>query len=153
MLMPALALAACTAAATSAARPTIVVPMQVVNAMNLVSAQVNDSKYHALFLVDTGANMTLLTPIFAERMGLTVPSDARRRSIRVVGGTTISIPLVRLSRLAVGEAVAENVDVGIYDAFPQAKTIDGILGADFLNRYNVTLDKSRRRMLLEPFDP
>ena len=146
----ALLVAACSTAPTVPTSARTVVPMQILNTMTLVSVHVNDSPYHALFLVDTGANLTVLAPLFAQRLGIVIPANARRRSLRAVGGGALTIPLVRITRLAVGDAFVENVDVGVYDAFPQARTIDGILGADFLHRFNVTLDRTNGRLLLEP---
>lgn len=149
----ALVLAGCgapTALPTSAA---IVVPMQTINTMTLVSVHVNDSSYHALFLVDTGANLTVLSPMFAQRLGIAVAPSARQKKIRAVGGALLAISLVRVARLAVGDAVVENMDVGVYDAFPQSRTIDGILGADFLQGFNITLDRTNGRLLLDPIAP
>ena len=145
-----LLVAACSTAPTVPTSARTVVPMQILNTMTLVSVHVNDSPYHALFLVDTGANLTVLTPLFAQRLGIAVPDNARRRNLRAVGGGALSIPLVRITRLAVGDAFIENIDVGVYEAFPQTRSIDGILGADFLHRFNVTLDRTNGRMLLEP---
>src|SRR5262249_6337735 len=145
-----LPVAACSTAPSAPTAARTVVPMQILNTMTLVSVQVNDSPYHALFLVDTGANLTVLTPLLAQRFGIAIPDNARRRDLRAVGGGALSIPLVRITRLAVGDAVIENIDVGVYDAFPQARSIDGILGADFLHRFNVTLDRTNGRLLLEP---
>jgi len=123
--------------------------MQLFNTMTLVSVQVNGSPYHALFLLDTGANLTVLSPLYAGRLGIVVPDNARKKSIRAVGGAALSIPLMKVARLAVGDAAVENMDVGVYDAFPQSRTIDGILGADFLNRFNVTLDRTNNRLRLD----
>src|SRR5215467_3331354 len=126
-------LAGCSASTASTPGGPIAVPMQILNTMTLVTVQVNDSSYHALFLLDTGANLTVLTPLYAGRLGIVVPENARRRTIR-----------------AVGEAVVESMDVGVYEAFPQSRSIDGILGADFLNRFNLTFDRTHNRLLLHP---
>ncbi|PYN95326.1 MAG: hypothetical protein DMD91_25185 [Candidatus Rokuibacteriota bacterium] len=128
---------------------SVTVPMQMLNTMTLVSVQVNGSPYHALFLLDTGANLTVLNPLYAGRLGIVVPDNARKKTIRAVGGAALTIPLVKVPRLAVGDAAVENMEIGVYDAFPQSRTIDGILGADFLNRFNVTLDRTNNRLRLD----
>ena len=143
-------LAGCSTSTASTPGGPIAVPMQILNTMTLVTVQVNDSSYHALFLLDTGANLTVLTPLYAGRLGIVVPENARRRTIRAVGGAPHSIPIVKVARLAVGEAVVESMDVGVYEAFPQSRSIDGILGADFLNRFNLTFDRTHNRLLLHP---
>src|SRR2546423_402507 len=50
-----------------------------------VSARVNDSPSDTLFLVDTGATHTILSPLLARRLELTVPDDAPRRMLTVFG--------------------------------------------------------------------
>src|SRR5213593_1561848 len=131
-LAVAMLLAGCSASTASTPGGPVAVPMQILNTMTLVSVHVNDSHYHALFLLDTGANLTVLSPLYAGRLGIVVPDNARRKTIRAVGG-----------------AVVESMDVGVYEAFPQSRTIDGILGADFLNRFNITLDRTNSRVLLD----
>ncbi len=148
-LLVATTVAAGCSAPTASTSGSVAVPMQLFNTMTLVSVQVNDSQYHALFLLDTGANLTVLSPLYAGRLGIVVPDTARKKSIRAVGGAALSIPLMKVARLAVGDAAVENMDVGVYDAFPQSRTIDGILGADFLNRFNVTLDRTNNRLRLD----
>ncbi len=148
-LAVAVLLAGCSVSTASTPGGPVAVPMQILNTMTLVSVHVNDSHYHALFLLDTGANLTVLSPLYAGRLGIVVPDNARRKTIRAVGGAAHSIPLVKVARVAVGDAVVESMDVGVYEAFPQSRTIDGILGADFLNRFNITLDRTNSRVLLD----
>src|SRR5438094_1048909 len=111
--------------------------MQVRNTMTLANVQVNDSHYHAVFLLDTGANLTVLTPLYAGRLGIAVPDNARRKTIRAVGGAPHSIPLVKVARLAVCDAVVESMDVGVYEDFPTSRAIDGILGDEFPTRFTL----------------
>ena len=92
---------------------SVTVPMQMLNTMTLVSVQVNGSPYHALFLLDTGANLTVLNPLYAGRLGIVVPDNARKKTIRAVGGAALTIPLVKVPRLAVGDAAVENMRLAI----------------------------------------
>lgn len=133
----------------SLARPTAV-PIQTVEQITLVSVTVNRSQQAAVFVVDTGASWTILSPLLAARLGLSVPADAVRRDLRIVGGQIVTVPFIRINALQVGEAVVEAPEVGVYDVAPQARVIDGLLGGDFLNRFNVTLDRQGGRLLLEP---
>jgi predicted aspartyl protease len=127
-----------------------VVPVQVVEELTLVSVTVNRSSQAAVFIVDTGASWTIISSLLATRLELSVPTQAVRRELRVVGGQVIKVPFVRLGKLQVGEAVVEELEVGVYDIAPSARFIDGLLGGNFLNRFNVTLDRQTGRMFLEP---
>ena len=59
-------------------------------------------------------------------------------------------PLVPLATLAMGEAVVENLQVGILSTFPGTRTVDGLLGGDFLEHFTLTLDYSGRWLQLAP---
>ncbi len=59
-------------------------------------------------------------------------------------------PLVPLAALAMGEAVVENLQVGILSTFPGTRTVDGLLGGDFLEHFTLTLDYSGRWLQLAP---
>lgn len=126
------------------------VPLQSLQNLTLVSVTVNRSDQASVFVVDTGATHTMLAPLLAKRLGLSVPPDALRREMRVVGGTKVTVPFLRVRSLQVGEALVEPMEIGVYDFAPQSPSIDGPLGGDFLNRFKVTFDHRARRMTLEP---
>ena len=71
-------------------------------------------------------------------------------ALQVVGGRQVRFPLVPLAALAMGEAVVKNLPVGILGTFPGTRTVDGLLGGDFLEHFTLTLDYSARRLLLAP---
>ncbi len=125
------------------------VPIRAIQNLTLVYATFNRSQ-RALLIVDSGASSTLITPLLITRLGLSVPKDAPRRQVYVVGGQRIDVPFMTISGIQVGDATIENLDVGVYEAFPGAPDIDGLLGGDFLQRFRVTLDKNARRLILEP---
>ena len=81
--------------------------------------------------------------------GISPTADAPRRTLRVADGQLHEVPLVQLAALAVGEAVVENLQVGVSVLFPQAPVVGGLLGGDFLGQYTVTLDRTARQMWLE----
>jgi hypothetical protein len=117
--------------------------VQNLGAHTFVSVRVNDSLLDTLFLVDTGATHTILTPTLARRLDLKVPDDAPRQDVTVFGGRKISVPFIRVRRVAVGTASVPDISVAIYDAFPDARVIDGVLGTDFLHRFRMTLDTAQ----------
>src|SRR5260370_157641 len=80
-----------------------------------------------LFLVDTGATRTVVSPTYARRLGLNVPDDAPRRDMTVAGGSKLSVPFVRVHSVAVDTARVPDLLIGVYDIFPGAPVIDGVL--------------------------
>ena len=121
--------------------------MRVIGNLVVVAATVNGTP--ATLMVDTGANVTILSKAIAERADVTVPADARLLPVRVAGGGTISVPFVPLKSLAIGAATVEDLDVGVYDVLPGARRIDGLVGGDFLRHFRVALDHDARRLTLE----
>lgn len=126
-----------------------VVPIEVAGDMTLVQATVNGA-VRAMLIVDTGASATLVTPLLMTRLGQPIPPDPPRRAVSVVGGQKLDVPFVMIGVVQVGDARVEGLEVGVYDAFPEAPEIDGLLGTDSLRRFRVTIDKGGRRMTLAP---
>ena len=124
------------------------VPIELAGNAMLVHAQVNRTQ-RALLLVDTGASTTVLRPLFLARLGTSVPADAPRHRMMLPTGLPIEVQFVTVS-VQVGEASVDNLEVGVFDAMPQAPDVDGFLGADFLQRFKVTFERTARRMTLEP---
>lgn len=124
------------------------IPVQVVGNAMLVRVTVNDAQ-QALLLVDTGASVTAVRPLVLKRLGVAVPDDAPRRRVTVVGGEMLTVPMIRLA-LRVGEATVQNLEVAVTEVSPGDADVDGLLGADFLQRFKVGLDRSASRMTLEP---
>jgi len=105
----------------------------------------------AVFYLDTGANSSILHAGFAERTGIaggrrTIPMGIRgaggdetaslcRFDSLGIGGFSIARPVFAIARSMKGIGVLANVD--------------GIVGNDILERFAVTLDYGRQRVLLE----
>lgn len=124
------------------------VPIEVAGNAMAVRATVNRSQ-RVLLLVDSGAAATLIRPLVLRRLGISIPPDAPRRRLTVVGGQTLDVPFITVA-VQVGDATIEHLAVGVAEALPGAPDLDGLLGADFLQRFRVILEKSARRMTLEP---
>jgi len=92
------------------------------------------------FILDTGAGTSLLSPETAQKVGAKIISAKEGHS----AGGKVSVSLAKVDSLAVGETKLEDVDVGIVDLSQIAKTIgapiDGDLGYNFLNRFQITID-------------
>jgi predicted aspartyl protease len=126
-----------------------IVPIETIGNHILVRAMLNHREAVTL-LLDTGATHTMLTPAAARRVGLTPAPRALTGALQVVGGHQMRFPLVPLAALAMGEAVVENLQVGILSTFPGTRTVDGLLGGDFLEHFTLTLDYRGRWLQLAP---
>ncbi|MBI2153912.1 MAG: retropepsin-like domain-containing protein [Candidatus Rokubacteria bacterium] len=103
-----------------------------------------------VFIVDTGSSSTIVAPLLITRLGLSVPANAPRKPIHLLGGQKIEVPFIRVDAIRVGQATLESVEVGVYEVAPEAPAIEGVLGGDFLHHFRVTIDKAAGRMQLEP---
>lgn len=77
------------------------------------------------FLVDTGANYSMMSPALAQRLGLKPHDDALLRVIGITG--TERMPWVLVSRLRVGRFRLGNLRMPL-SASPVMNGLDGILG-------------------------
>ncbi len=134
------------------ATPKTSVPIKVGGDKTLLAVTINESQQASLVL-DTGAAYTTLRPALLERIGISVPASAPRWKLSLLGRESISLPFARVQSLKVGDIAVEDIDVGIYDAFPTAHGVDGLVGADFLNHFRVTIDRSSQRLTLEVIQP
>lgn len=123
------------------------VPIKVVGKIILVQAEINGFP-PVVFVLDTGASVTVLNAAVAQRLGVAIPPIAPNVDLNVVGGRTISVPLARVKTVKVGEFIVEDMDVGIFEAFPDAPEVAGLLGADFLHYFTVTIDRQAGRLIL-----
>lgn len=128
-------------------KTTTVVPIRIVKGMILVKALLNQTE-NATFILDTGAELTLLTPELASRVKINSGMDEKRGTIRVVGGQTFDIPVVTLPQIQLGEASVKNLTVGIYQIFPDRPCIGGLIGADYLTNFTVTIDQGISKLKL-----
>jgi predicted aspartyl protease len=123
------------------------VPLQIVNNRVLVSARLNRTESVRL-LLDTGSTHTFLHPDIAARLGMRPAADVPRNTTMVFGGRHIAFPVVQLSAIAVGDAMVEDLPVGVFLALPDMTAVHGILGGDFLQHFVVTLDYASNQLWL-----
>ena len=96
------------------------------------------------FIVDTGASVTTIPPVVADRLGL------RRQGGRPVTLTTASgqveSVIVRIPELRFGSIVLRDVPAAILD-LPGRH--DGLLGLEALKRLHVEIDDQRSLLVIE----
>jgi clan AA aspartic protease (TIGR02281 family) len=113
------------------------------NAM-LVDAVV-DGTMRAHFLLDTGAEFTVLSTAAARSLALDV-RNAAVIPLRSASGVFFA-PLTKVQSITVGDAAVYDVEVIVHDATPG---LDGLLGMSFLDHFSVTICGSDARLILTP---
>lgn len=115
----------------------------------MVPVRLNTLTEETLFLVDTGASYTVLSPKIASRLELPITANTRRGGMVIAGGREITMPRVHLTRLTLGDATVENLYVGVYDILPGMPDVHGVLGLDFFRYFRVSIDQRREQLVLD----
>jgi aspartyl protease family protein len=100
---------------------------------------------NANLLLDTGASMTMISRRVATALALPATSAGLFSGI----GGTITAPIARVESVKVGDAEVNGMAVSIHD-LSRLPQIEGLLGMDFLGRFQVSVDSSRRILVLTP---
>lgn len=109
----------------------------------LVPVSINGNE-SLIFVLDTGAGKTYVTPSIVEKLNLTKVSGEGASTLGAHGKTVN--PMVNLQSVAVGEVRVESVQAIVLDL--DHITVgnwhaDGVLGMDFLGQFDVQLDFER----------
>lgn len=114
---------------------------------------------HSLnFIIDTGATISVISEVLAERENIDRFAQGTRR-MRVYGaaGITDDVPLVRLPQVMLGSFTRSNVDSLVLDMSSVNETAGfeqtGIIGGNILRHYHVTFDFARMVVRLQPLAP
>ncbi len=106
----------------------------------LVDARINGSASVKLIL-DTGAAGTLISPRALAAAGVSLSRGTRTARTRgVARDVEVEVTQVVVDSLEVGEARVERMVVASYEM--DMSDAEGLLGQDFLGRFNVTIDSS-----------
>jgi hypothetical protein len=132
--------------ASSASAPpgSIRVPVLMIGRSAIVSVTLNYT-LNAHLLLDTGASSTMVSQRIASNLALHNIGSAMGWTV----GGPITRPLARLESLKLGDAEVNNLTVSIHDFSPDPR-IEGLLGMDFLGRFQVSLDLKRHVLVLAP---
>jgi Aspartyl protease len=112
----------------------------------LVDARLN-GEHTARLLLDTGADRTLISPRALVAAGVSLTRGAISGSIQGVTGTA-DVKSVVLDSLAIGDARVGRMRVLAYDMGHTGH--DGLLGRDYLDQFQLTIDSSRGVVTLSP---
>jgi hypothetical protein len=100
------------------------------------------------FVLDTGTKTTLIDERLGRKLGL--PVIARMPLTTFTGRTTVLIH--KLDTISVGAASVDGPQVGCVDlrrVYSLDSTVQGVLGQDFLGRFDYLLDYRGRRVVLD----
>jgi hypothetical protein len=112
----------------------------------LVDARLN-GEHSVRLLLDTGADRTLISPRALVAAGVSLTRNAISGSIQGVTGTA-DVKSVILDSLAIGDARVGRLRVLAYDMGHSGH--DGLLGRDYLDQFQLTIDSSRGIVTLAP---
>lgn len=112
-----------------------------------VLTRVNDLR-DLTFVVDTGAERTLISRHAASRLGIDLTRPLHFESLAGIGQSA-PMPVVRLDRMQVGASSVANVLASVFDLPPLFRA-DGLLGLNYLQRFRVTLEFDTRTLVLRP---
>jgi len=115
----------------------VVVPVTVTNGNSSVTGNL---------LVDTGASQTMLSKRMASSLRLYYHDTQARFGI----GGAVRADVSTVESIKVGPAAAENLRVTIHDFSPDPR-YEGLLGLDFLGRFQMSVDTQKRVMVLTPY--
>jgi hypothetical protein len=103
----------------------------------------------ARFVLDTGIGLTLLSGSLAAELGC--PPGESVYTGRRMSGQEVAVPLATLSSLAVGRAVRERLQVGVFDVAlpPELGRVDGFVGLDFFSETPFTIDHAQSAVVIE----
>lgn len=96
-------------------------------------------------MLDTGATSTVISHRLAALLSL---RPTRSGLAQTVGGL-IAVSVAQLKSLRVGDAEVTDLPVIVHD-FSQDPRVDGLLGMDFLGRYQIGIDTQKQVLVLSP---
>ena len=103
-----------------------------------------DGRREARLILDTGASTTILSPDFVQRLGYRI--GARSAQFNTANGS-VTAPLVTIETISIQQAEISDLTVGVLDI---STGIDGLLGMDFLSRYDFVLARDNSQLVLKP---
>jgi Aspartyl protease len=116
-------------------------------AIVIVPVRVNGVE--GLMRLGTNSAVTYVKPAYAKRAGLEVAAESPKAHVRF-SDQNLVVPFVRAKQVQVGSVSVERLDIVVHDHPGLAAKIEGVLGASFLSRFKVAIDRSANRLTLEP---
>ena len=145
MLVP--ASSAPEAATTASATGAITIPVKILR--NLVVVPVTfyngNSSVTGNLVMDTGASQTTISKRIARELRLLSIASGRSYGI----GGTVSTDVGLVEAIKVGTAGQKSMRVSVHDFSPDP-SYEGLLGFDFLSRFQIAVDSEKQLLVLTP---
>lgn len=126
----------------------IVIPLTRIGRSLVAQAKLNGSR-DARLIVDTGAEITVLSHAAALDAGLLPSQTVATVTLNTAGGS-VRAEVFRVGSVSVGSAEARNVPAAIHDLPDAPAGVDGLLGLTFLEHFLVTVDAQKGVLHLKP---
>jgi len=126
----------------------IAIPLTKVGRSLVVRARLNGAR-DARLIVDTGAEITVLSHAVALDAGLLPSQTVATVTLNTAGGS-VRADVFRVGSVSLGDAEVRNVTAAVHDLSDAPAGIDGLLGLTFLDRFLVTLDMQKGELQLKP---
>lgn len=112
---------------------------------------VHESDFRDVWVaLDTGASTTSIPIRTALDLGYD-PYQPKYHKEVITGTQVENIPVIEVKKItAIGQPV-ENIDVLCHD-LPQELRVDGVLGLNFLSKFNINISFARGSIDIEPHD-
>jgi predicted aspartyl protease len=111
---------------------------------NVALGSVSD-EVHLDAVIDTGATMCIVPPIFTRQLGFDSSNRLRGGPIRVIGGSIVQIDEHRLEWVRAGSAAVYDVQIGVCTTFAGSRNM--LLGLNFIKQFRTILDFDAGRVL------
>lgn len=98
------------------------------------------------FVLDTGANRSVLAAHMVTKLGLTLSDHTLSVELSGVTGETV-VPTVKIQRVQAGALQLVNIDMPVIG--PTMAGVDGVLGTEGFEGKKITIDFVRDRVLIE----
>jgi predicted aspartyl protease len=106
-----------------------------------VTVSLRGQSVDALFLLDTGASVTVISEVLASRLGV-VASEVKAGRTTIADGSVVASHLFQADSLAVGSRSQPNAQVSIISR-RVSEGYDGLLGMNFLKNFRYHVDFGR----------
>ena len=122
------------------------IPFIVGHKLVVVSVVLNRTRAFR-FIVDTGAQRTVVSHDVAETLGLDLARPLRFEAIVTAERQTPPAPVVRLESVQVGGMRLRDLEASVFNLPPTLRA-DGLLGLNFLSRFRATFEFDRSTLIL-----
>ncbi len=120
----------------SLTKSIVEVPFDRTGEVMVVEGEVN-GRYPARFIVDTGASSVVITSALADKAGVSRELETTPVYVQTAGGVVDAFS-TRLEEIGIGGARVKDLPVLVCETM--GNDVDGLLGINFLNRFQIQID-------------